>query len=169
MGRLIEAKGTIVGVFGNRRDAEEAIRALKADGFNDTHIGLAASVDDESPVVFDESAKTAVTGAAVGLGTGALWGLGIVAGLLPGIGPAIAGGTLAAILASAAVGASAAGIAGAFLGLGFGKEDAEHIENEFKAGKVIVTVKAGSRADTARSILERYRWVEAGAPEPIHS
>jgi uncharacterized protein (TIGR02271 family) len=75
---------------------------------------------------------------------------------LPAIGPAIAGGTLAAILASAATGAAAAGLAGALIGLGIPKEEAEYYEGELRAGRTIVTVQAGDRYDEAASILRRY-------------
>ena len=97
-----------------------------------------------------------------------MWGLAVAAGILPGIGPAIAGGTLAAVLSSAAVGAAAAGLGGALIGLGIADEDAEFYENEVRSGRVLVTVRAGERADTARAILERFRWVEAGAPPVGH-
>lgn len=157
-------RGIVIGVFENEADAQGAIRELNADGFDETHIGIAAHSTDEATGFTDGAAKTAAAGAVVGLGTGAIWGLGIVAGILPGIGPAIAGGTLAAILSSAAVGAATVGLGGALVGLGIADEDVEYYETEFRAGKIIVTVRAGDRADTARAILERYRWVEQGAP-----
>jgi len=143
----IPTRGTVVGVFENEKDAQGAIQELKADGFNETQIGVAAPTADGTAEFTDGSAKIAAAGAVVGLGTGAVWGLGIAAGILPGIGPVIAGGTLAAILASAAVGAATAGLGGALIGLGISDEDAEHYENEFKEGRILVTVKAGDRAD----------------------
>lgn len=162
--RSVQLQGTILGSFEDGRTAEDAVEALRANGFNHTHIGVISHDKGESAVVFDDSAKTAATGATIGLGTGVLWGLGVVGGILPAIGPAIAGGTLAAILSSGAVGAGAAGLGGALIGLGFGNTDAEDIEKEFNAGKIVVTVNAGERADVAREILERYRWTEVGAP-----
>jgi uncharacterized protein (TIGR02271 family) len=66
---------------------------------------------------------------------GALWGLGILAGVLPAIGPAIAGGTLAAILSSAAAGAATAGIAGTLIGLGIPEDEANYYHQEFRAGR----------------------------------
>ena len=160
----IEARGMIVGVFENQIDAQGAIRELKADGFNETHIGFVAPAKYGTAIFTDASTKTAEAGAVVGFGTGALWGLGIAAGFLPGIGYAIAGGALAVILSNAAVGAGAGGLGGALIGLGFAGEDAQRYDTEFKAGNIVVTVNAGERADTAREILERFRWVEQGAP-----
>jgi uncharacterized protein (TIGR02271 family) len=85
-----------------------------------------------------------------------LWGLGILAGVLPAIGPAIASGTLAALLSSAAVGAAAAGLAGTLVGMGISKEEAEYYESEMKAGRTIVTVRADSRRDEALAIMRRF-------------
>jgi uncharacterized protein (TIGR02271 family) len=75
---------------------------------------------------------------------------------LPAIGPAIAGGTLAAILSSAAAGAAAAGLAGTLSGMGIPKDEAEFYESEFKAGRTIVTVNAGSRSAEALAILRQF-------------
>lgn len=155
-GALI-TQGVVAGVFEYEKDAQDAIRDLKAAGFGETHIGVAAPSSDETAVFTDSSAKTAAAGAVIGLSTGALWGLGIIAGVLPGIGPAIAGGTLAAVLSSATVGAATGGLGGALVGLGIADEDAEYYENQFKAGRIVVTVQAGERPDTARAIMDRYR------------
>jgi hypothetical protein len=50
------------------------------------------------------------------------------AGVLPAIGPVIAGGLLAAVAASAAAGAAAGGIVGALIGLGIPEEEARYSE-----------------------------------------
>ena len=85
-----------------------------------------------------------------------LWGLGIIAGVLPAIGPAIAGGTLATILSSAAAGAAGLGLVGALTGLGMSTEEADYYESEFKAGRYIVTVTADTRYDEAVTTLRRF-------------
>jgi uncharacterized protein (TIGR02271 family) len=84
-----------------------------------------------------------------------LWGLGILAGVLPAIGPAIAGGTLAAILSSAAAGAATAGVAGALIGAGIPEEEANYYESEFRAGRVLVTVRADGRFNEAQTFLQQ--------------
>jgi len=97
----------------------------------------------------------AVTGALVGAGVGGLVGLGILAGAIPAIGPALAGGTLAVVLANAAGGAAIAGVLGALVGLDVPEADARYYEGEFKVGKAVVTVKADERYDEAHAILHR--------------
>jgi hypothetical protein len=91
---------------------------------------------------------------ATGAGVGTLWALGIAAAIFPPLG-VVAGGTLMAVLASAAAGAAAAGLAGALIGLGVPDDEAKYFEGEIKAGRTLVTVKAGSRYDDALNILRQ--------------
>jgi uncharacterized protein (TIGR02271 family) len=63
---------------------------------------------------------------------------------------------LAALLSSAAAGAAAVGLAGALVGMGIPKEDAEFYEGEFKSGRTIVTVSAGAKNAEALSIIRKF-------------
>ena len=92
-----------------------------------------------------------------GLGLVALAGLGVLAGVIPVVGPAIAGGTLGIILSNAAAGAGIAGSTGALIGAGAPEEEAEYYEGEFEAGRTIVTVTATGKADEVMAVLRRYR------------
>jgi uncharacterized protein (TIGR02271 family) len=164
-------RSTIVAVFQDRSQAQQAINELKRAGFRDDQIGVTSPDRGGSGGLTSESgesggsyaAEGGGTGLAAGAGVGALWGLGIVSGILPAVGPAIAGGTLAAILSSAAAGAVAAGIAGTLIGMGIPKEDAEFYESEFKAGRTIVTVRCEGKTAEAVSILRRNGGYEKGS------
>jgi hypothetical protein len=152
---------TAVGVFHDREHAQAAVNELRRLGFREDEIGVAYRSDETVHGAHDVehgsyAAEGAAAGAATGAGIGALWGLGIVAGVLPAIGPAIAGGTLAAILSSAAAGAAAAGVAGALIGLGIPEEEAKFYEDEFRAGRLVVTVRAERRYDEAAEVLRRH-------------
>ncbi len=70
---------------------------------------------------------------------------------------------MAAILSSAAAGAAAAGIAGALIGMGIPKDEADYYEGEFKAGRTIVTVHPQGRNAEALSILRRHGAYEKGS------
>ena len=150
---------TAIALFTDRIQAQRAIARLKSAGFTEKEIGVTSRGDDEEDRGVGDGRKTthakegAIAGVSAGAGVGALWGLGILAGVLPAIGPAIAGGTLAAILSSAAAGAATAGVGGALIGLGIPEEEANYYEGEFKAGRTLVTVNAGSRLPEAQSIL----------------
>src|SRR4051794_32262025 len=160
---MAEAKRTVVvGVFEDRRKAQQAVAELTRAGFREEQIGVVAQ--DKEAVTGakatadkgSHAAEGAVTGVAAGAGVGALWALGIAAGVLPVIGPVIAGGLLASVLASAAGGAAIAGLVGALVGLGIPEEEAHYYDKEFQAGRTIVTVKAGDRYDEAVAILHRH-------------
>jgi uncharacterized protein (TIGR02271 family) len=154
--------GTAVAVFNDRSDAQRAIAELRQAGFSEDQIGVTArdagdqqalKADDDGHSHGNRAAKGAATGLAAGAGVGALWGLGILAGVIPAIGPAIAGGTLGILLSSAGAGAATAGLAGALIGLGIPEDEAHHYEEEFRAGRIVVTVAAKDRYAQAMSIL----------------
>ncbi len=152
---------TAIAIFDDRTQAQQAIDQLKRAGFTEKQIGVTARGDEDGDTGIGDGRKDthakegAIAGVAAGAGVGALWGLGILAGVLPGIGTAIAGGTLAAILSSAAAGAATAGLAGALIGLGIPEDEANYYDQEFRAGRVLVTVDAGGRLQEAQSILMR--------------
>jgi hypothetical protein len=75
---------------------------------------------------------------------------------VPGIGPVLAGGILAATLGGAAVGAAAGGLLGALTAMGVPEEEARYYEREFEACCTIVTVTAPGRAQEAAAVLHRY-------------
>jgi len=162
----MNTSNTIVGVFDTPENAQGAVKELAKRGFTDAQIGVAShDYSDKTGVKtggqqVEESesyaGEGATTGLAAGAGIGALWGLGILAGAIPAIGPAIAGGTLATILSSAAAGAAAAGIAGGLIGLGIPKEEAEFYESEYRAGKTIVTATAMGRDEEVRQIFQEW-------------
>jgi len=149
---------TVVAVFHSHAEAQKAVRELKGAGFTDEQIGIAAK--DEQGTYQEQTdgnmaGQGATAGAVGGLGAGALWGLGIIAGVLPAIGPVIAGGALAAIAASAVGTAAAGGLIGALVGLGIPEKEAEYYEGEFNSGRTVVTVKSGkANCNKASGILD---------------
>jgi hypothetical protein len=157
----------IVGVFDDYRQAEDAIRELRRAGFRDDEIGMISRTThtSETGVVNDPTHSRWEEGAGIGAAAGAVTGTGlglaVAAGLIPGVGPVIAGGALAALLASAGAGAAVGTVIGSLIGLGIPEEESQFYESEFKAGRTLVTVRAGSRNEDAWRILRRY-----GAHEP---
>jgi len=163
-GKPMQAKQrtTVVGVFEDRRHADQAVSELRKAGFRDDQIGFAMRHDegDAGATASDTGDEThagsgALAGALTGLGLGALAGFGVLAGVIPVVGPAIAAGTLGVILSNAAAGAGIAGLVGALVGAGIPEHEAEFYEGEFQAGRTIVTVTADGRSDEATAILRR--------------
>jgi uncharacterized protein (TIGR02271 family) len=156
-------RSTIVGVFDDRRKADEAVNDLLKAGFRKDQIGVAmrrtedlAGTRSEADTGDSEAGTGAIAGALTGLGLGALAGLGVLAGVIPVIGPAIAAGTLGVVLSNAAAGAGIAGLVGALIGAGVPEHEAKYYHEEFEAGRTIVTVTADSRLDEATAILRRH-------------
>jgi uncharacterized protein (TIGR02271 family) len=151
--------GTVVGLFHNQTDAEKAIQRLKNEGFSEDQIGVAIKDRERQQELVEGTGTQAAEGAATGaIGGGVLGGaIGLLAGVgalaIPGIGPIIAGGTLASTLAGAGIGAAAGGLLGALVGMGVPEEDAQHFDRGFRAGGTLVTVNAGARAEEARTCL----------------
>ncbi|QDU31327.1 hypothetical protein ETAA8_64800 [Anatilimnocola aggregata] len=166
----VTVQTTIVGVFENRSEAEEAVREMKAFGIQESRIGMVLRhangreyVDPRPADAGTKAVEGAAVGAATGAGVGALWALGIAANILPAIGPVISGGILAAVLASAAGGAATAGLVGALVGLGISEEDAVYYEGELKSGRTLVTVQAPEYAADLYEIIHRHNGVTAHA------
>ena len=150
---------TVVGVFHSHAEAQRAVRELTAAGFTEDQIGIASQDQqgsDPQQAEGNKAGESIAAGAATGVGAGALWGLGIVAGVLPALGPVIAGGALAAVVASAAATGVAGGLVGALVGLGIPEDEASYYQREFEQGRAVVTVNAAdAQAAEAAAILDR--------------
>jgi hypothetical protein len=108
----------------------------------------------DEPGFLEERGTSIITGSVIGGTLGA-----VAAMLIPGIGPILAGGLLAATFGGAAIG----GIAGGFLSMGVPEHRARYYEQQFQAGNIILTVKTGDRQQQALDTLRHYgaREVEA--------
>jgi len=151
----------VVGVFDDDTMAERAVDELKQAGFKDDQIGFirrdtGGNTGYDSDATGEQAADTAGSAVTGAVGGGVLGGiLGAAAALLiPGIGPVVAGGILAATLTGAAVGAAAGGLLGALTKMGVPEEDARYYQDEFEAGRTLVTVRAGGRQQEALQILQ---------------
>jgi hypothetical protein len=146
-------RATVVGVFENDADARRAVNDLESMGFNADQIGYAGHSkegvsEDKATDVAGGAASGAVGGGVAGGVLGAL-----AAGLIPGVGPIIGAGILTATLVGAGAGAAAGGLLGGLTGLGVSDEDAKYYDDEFRAGRSIVAVKAAGRYDEVRARL----------------
>ena len=115
--------------------------------------------DDISVVGRDERAEgnNAAEGAGIGAGIGGaaglLAGLGMLA--IPGVGPVVAAGWLAATAAGAVAGAAAGGLVGSFTNAGVSEEDAHYYAETVRRGGTVVSVKASdAHAATAEAIMD---------------
>ncbi|NHM31563.1 general stress protein [Bacillus sp. C11] len=136
----------IVGVYNNGHEAVEAIEDLKRQGYDRDDISVVAKDHSDVEMINDETGTKTEEGMATGAATGGVLGglAGFLAGVgalaIPGVGPILAAGPIAATLTGAAVGAGAGGLAGALIGMGIPEDEANRYENDVKSGKILVMV-----------------------------
>jgi uncharacterized membrane protein len=147
---------TVVGLFRDPIEAQVAVRDLKDAGFADDHVSLVTREESANQVSADhEPTAGAAKGAAVGGVAGAL--LGVVAMAIPGIGPVLAIGPLAAALTGAGLGAATGGMLGALADMGVPEHQAQQLADAIREGGTLVVVHTSDRAsDAAKAILEQH-------------
>jgi len=158
---------TVTGLFDNYDDASDAVGELEATGIARSDISIVASnsdnwYDSDKSKAAEDAAGGAGLGAVVGGAGGLLTGLGLMA--IPGVGPVVAAGWLAATavgaLGGAVVGGAAGGIVGALTDSGVSERDAHVYAEGVRRGGTLVTARVEDRliAD-AEEILGRTRSV----------
>jgi hypothetical protein len=152
---------TVIGTFDSWQTAERVVEDLLHSGFRREEVSLIANRElapHIQPLENIGGSGPAVDAA----GSAAIGGLaGFVAGIaalaIPGIGPIIAAGPLAAGLIGATVGAAAGGIAGALKNHGVSEEEAEVYSEAVRRGSTLVAVNTtDDKAHHATEILNRH-------------
>jgi len=132
---------TVVASYNRLDDATAAMRDLRAAGFAETDLNLLASrTTREGAADLDDMPGNTATGAIAGGALGGAAGLAVsLMGLaIPGVGPILAAGPIAAALAGAGAGAVAGGVIGALTDVGISEGDAqvyaESVRIELRSG-----------------------------------
>jgi hypothetical protein len=178
--RLTMAR-TVVALYDDFSTANDVIRDLVDHGFNREDISLMASDATGEYGTYlgegmegDYETSATASGAGVGAGIGAVLGglggllVGLGALVIPGIGPVVAAGPLAAALsglAGAGIGAVAGGVTGGLIGalvdMGLPEEEAQYYTEGIRRGGTLVSVQAADHmADQAREVMNRYNPVD---------
>jgi hypothetical protein len=158
---------TVIGLIDNLGQAQAAVRELVESGIARHDIGFMANQRHELPGTAQLN-ESEGAGALAGAGTGAA--LGGMAGLalalaplaIPGIGPILAAGPIAAALAGAGLGALAGGLIGGLTSLGVPEEEAHYYAEALRRGGILVTVAVDktAQANLAVAILRRHGAVD---------
>ena len=158
---------TVTGLFDDYADAKSAVNALEASGIPSDQIGIVSNNADDRYKDRSGAADGAGTGAGIGAAVGGagglLTGLGMMA--IPGVGPVVAAGWLAATAVGAVAGAVAGGAAGGLIGAltdsGVSEADAHVYAEGVRRGGTLVSAKVeDSMAPQAEAILKRSNWVD---------
>jgi hypothetical protein len=147
----------VTGLFRDRESAERAYGHLGPRGYRAEDVDVMMSDETRRKYYGDKTAKTELgTKALEGVGVGA--GIGAVAGgalaaiaaaatiAIPGVGLVVAG-PIAAALAGAGAGSLAGGIIGGLVGAGIPEERARLYESGLKEGGVLLGVRPRSDED----------------------
>ncbi|MEG4169947.1 MULTISPECIES: histidine kinase [unclassified Microcoleus] len=157
-----------VGAFSNYRDTELALMELQSTGFPMNKVSVVGENLDRSQIAGastgtgtgtgkgtdDKVGGGAKAGATAGVVTGGLIGLlGSIGALaIPGVGPVMAGGAIATLLADTviggAIGAAAGGLVGGLVGLGVPEAKAKAYNDRVSRGEYLVFVE-GTDAELA--------------------
>ena len=155
---------TVVGVFDDRADAQEALLALKAADFEPGQIDVAA-LEMPAPQGVDhaagEHAATRVDGTTGILAGGLLggvtgWLLAVSTVAVPGLGALVAAGALVGALGGAGIGAAAGGLIGYLLDHGLTQTEASYYHERVTHGAALIIVRAEGRASEAQAIIQRH-------------
>ncbi len=163
---------TVTGLYDTYDAAKSAVNALEARGIPHSDISIVANnsegwySDDRGSNAAEDAGKGAGIGAAIGGVGGLLTGLGLMA--IPGVGPVVAAGWLAATAAGAVAGAvaggAAGGVVGALTGAGVPEQDANVYAEGVRRGGTLVTAKVDdSQFAEAKAILQGLNSVDVTA------
>ncbi len=146
---------TIIGLFNSRSEAESAVHQLVSDGINRDHISMVSrgtNEEDTRNLKKDDDTSGAAKGAGIGAAVGGVGGLlaGLAGLAIPGIGPILAAGPIAAALGGALGGAAAGGLIGALTDMGVPEHEARHYEDAVRQGKTLLTVRTDDDAAAER-------------------
>jgi Heat induced stress protein YflT domain len=142
----------VVAVYPDRASAEDAVRRLQSNGIEMENVSIIGTDFEavEKPLGFVTAGSVARDGVKFGAWSG-LFGL-LVRGaflILPGIGPVVVAGPLAAALRGGIEGefpgGAFGGLTGALVGLGMSKDKAIQYESDVKEGKFLVALKSDAQ------------------------
>ncbi|MFZ5942884.1 MAG: hypothetical protein ACOYVD_02155 [Bacillota bacterium] len=152
----------VIGVFSSKEQADSAASKLRESGFNKEISVVSKGQDNQQQQGRNNNQGTmnmgtgdsVADGAATGATWGALGGLALGAGALavPGFGPLLAAGPIAAAISGAAAG----GLGGALIDMGIPETESKNYENDVRKGKSLVSVECNDdKAAKAQEVLRK--------------
>lgn len=160
---------TVVALYDDFADAQAVMRDLNKKGIARRDISFITRDQDQryatelEDLDHEKVGTHAGEGAAAGAVTGGVLGgigglvLGIGALAIPGVGPIVAAGPIAAALSGAAIGAVAGGLVGALIGWGIPEEEAHYFAEGVRRGGTLIGVTTPEdNVDMVTMVLNKY-------------
>jgi hypothetical protein len=157
---------TVTRVYESYDRARRVVRELEQEGVPSSDINLIANKhaceDVEGLDSGSATAPTAGVGAALGGTAGLLAALGIIA--IPGLGPVVAAGALAATALGAAAGAVGGGVIGALVSAGVPEPEAHVYCEAVRRGGTMVSARVREEdALPTADIMDKYKPIDPSA------
>lgn len=153
----------VLGIFGSRHQAEQAVNTLKNSGFRSKDISVLMPEFGDTKTFAHEKHTKAPEGAVVGTSAGAIFGgifgwlvgAGVIA-IAPELAPFVAAGPIMSALAGVGMGGAVGGLSGALVGLGFPEYEAKRYEEFIHDGGILLSVHVDDTAwlEKATEILK---------------
>jgi hypothetical protein len=156
---------TVAGIFDGPAETQRALDDLRAAGFEPRAVSVIANDPERAHQLANEAKNEVAVGVAAGAGIGALlggaagWLVGAGALAIPGLGPLVAAGPIAAALGAAGTTAVAGvaggwvtgGLIGALTGWGFSEAEARTYEDRVRDGAFLLAVELPDDQDAGRA------------------
>ncbi len=135
----------VVGAFDDHHSADTVVKELERNGVPNKEISVVAKKDGKTEQGHPSGHGTHDLSSGIGWGAAGGGAVGLLASAgalaIPGIGPILAMGPLAATL----TGAAAGGLVGGLMDYGIPKQESEQLERQVQHGAVLVSVKTDER------------------------
>lgn len=165
------AMKVVAGLFEAPEQASRAINDLRSMGIDPQRVSVIARDKEQAREIAHETGAEVASGAAAGAGFGALlggvtgWLVGIGALAIPGIGPVVAAGPIAAALgtagataaAGAGVGVVAGGLVGALAGWGFSEAEAKAYQDGVERGDILLAAEVTDEGDVDERVEDVFK------------
>jgi hypothetical protein len=155
---MSERNTAVFAMCRSKEDADHTVSSLVRAGFapltisvllQDVHVTKEFAVEHHTKTPETSAASPLTAGGVIGGTLGVLVGLGALA--IPGLGPLIAVGPIAAGLAGLGVGGLVGGFVGALVGMGVSESDAHLYEQHVREGGALVSVHCDSPSELIRA------------------
>lgn len=156
-GVIVAQTQTLVGAFEDQNSADEVVKHLEHQGIPDKEISVVAKHDGKTEKGHPSGHGTHDLSSGIGWGAAGGGAVGLMASAgalaIPGIGPILAMGPLAATLTGAATG----GLVGGLMDYGIPKQESEQLQHSLQRGDVLVSVKAEqNEIDKAKKLFHEH-------------
>lgn len=156
------SRKSVICIANSEVQASNIVDRLNLGGFSNNDISVLFPDKTGTRDFAHEKGTKAPEGAVAGASAGAVaggavgWLVGAGALMVPGVGPLLAAGPIAAALGGVAIGGAVGGVSGALIGMGIPEYEAKRYEGKVKDGNILISVHTedGDEIKRAKDIFK---------------